>query len=1500
MRNWRISTRLVSLLALPVVAATTLGALRIQSSLDNVHQLEDVKALTDVTEHATSLAGALQNERDVSAGPLSAGKSPKTKSVADARKSTDNAEKAYEASTEHLSVGTLHGSGASLVAIGQQLQNLAAIRQDAYDHDDYISTTVSSYDSLIQSLLSLSEDLAEATGNEEMISQARSLATFSAAKNYDSIQRAVIDAGIARGRKFNSNDYRYLEQAFRSEETSQRQFKQVYGAGSDDLLSELAAGTAVDTVDSGEASFAGTPKGIQQAPATYQAWDDQARQKIQAMSQVEQTLLKQMQQKAQSLQDEAQRDALINGLLILLVLGVAVVGAFVVARSMVRSLRRLQDTAQEVAQKRLPELVKQLSESDPQDVDTSVELIGINSRDEIGQVARAFDEVHREAVRLAAEQAMLRGNVNAMFTNLSRRSQGLIQRQLSLISELESREADPDQLANLFKLDHLATRMRRNGENLLVLAGEEPGRRWTRPVPLVDVLRAAASEVEQYERIELTSVPAAEVTGRVVNDLVHLLAELLENATSFSSPQTRVRVTGHSLPDGRVLIEIHDTGIGLSPEDLADINERLANPPTVDVSVSRRMGLFVVGRLSLRHGIRIQLRPSDSGGTTALVMLPVDVTQGGAKPAPGGARGGQPAAAAPPAGGAAGAVPAGPGARAARGQVGQSARPALGAAPAAQGRPGGPGAPAAPGGPGAPAAPGAPGQRGNPSWAQDPGRGAGPALPGRPRRGAGQPVSAAGPDADLPRGHEETESAARFEGFDAFGGSGSGSGERTGQHQLPTREPRRPGPEGLPGGAPAGGGDLFSRPGSEPGRATGPFGGGTGQGGPGDLFSRPGERPAGRGEQRPGESTGSFPRPAPADPFGGSPESTGSFPRPAPNEPWGGSPESTGSFPAPAAGDPFGESTGQFAQPGAPEQRDPFARPGAPDGRGESTGQFARPELPAESTGGFPRPELPAESTGSFPRAERPGESTGNVRRPELPAESAAEATAALPAIEAPGLPSRPAPGQGGPGESTGNVPRPAAGATGPAGASVAPGAPGPGFRRSDVFQSPAAPRPQDGQDRPQQGRPAQPAQRGPQQPGRFGEQGRPEQGQPDRNQPRPPAPAAPEPAATSFQAPAQVPAPAPAQPQAPAPAGQQGPPSGLGAPAGPSGLPLDPADPLGLGPVPLAPQRPAAPRAPQPAAGQQSLPPVNEPMALPPAPAREAEPSPEAGAGFSPESSPIFDSLESDWFRIGRAERMQQVRVQQGPEETAPAAAPVAEQPTAAPQAPAPQAAPGGSAPAAPAMPATPGAPAGPAAPAAPSGPARPAPAAPAGATAPQAPAGEDPGGFGTEDPAWAARFGGAPDPGPSLDLPHRRPVASSPAQAAQAARLQAQARAQGAGGVPGAAPGAPGAPGQPRQPAAWRSNPNDEVWQRAEQVREPSAGGVTPSGLPRRVPRANLVPGGATDQAPQGGGGPQVSRSPDDVRGRLTNLRRGIQQGRAAGATDGRGFGTTHQQER
>ncbi|HEV7626507.1 MAG TPA: ATP-binding protein, partial [Streptomyces sp.] len=552
----------------------------------------------------------------------------------------------------------------------------------------------------------------------------------------------------------------------------------------------------------------------------------------------------------------------------------------------------------------------------PQDVDTSVESVGVHSRDEIGRVASAFDDVHREAVRLAGEQALLRGNVNAMFTNLSRRSQGLIQRQLSLISELESREADPDQLSSLFKLDHLATRMRRNGENLLVLAGEEPGRRWTRPVPLVDVLRAAASEVEQYERIELNSVPATEVAGRVVNDLVHLLAELLENATSFSSPQTKVKVTGHALPDGRVLVEIHDTGIGLSPEDLSAINERLASPPTVDVSVSRRMGLFVVGRLSLRHGIRIQLRPSDSGGTTALVMLPVDVAQGGAQPTP------QQAKKQPAVGGSGG--------------NGPGLQKGSGLAAALQRGPGG-----GPGAVGGPAKLGAPPR-------QVGGGEARPALPGA----GGSPVGA---------GAGSGDGGAPTTNF--FGDSGPG---RNGTPAPPANRqtpplPQRPGPAGqLPGGAgsegrggPGGTGEFNQSDdwGTWDSQTTGEYapeqsGSDTGP------FARP-QAPSDSGQfARPsGFDTGEYPRPQT-----GGPSDTGSFARP---EEWGQRP-SWASASGPGDDGPRGHDdaethdTGEFARPGYTGASS-GGRGAAPD-RGpqgqhtQDTGEFEQPgeAAPAE------------------------------------------------------------------------------------------------------------------------------------------------------------------------------------------------------------------------------------------------------------------------------------------------------------------------------------------------------------------------------------------------------------------------------------------------------------------------------------------------------------------------------------------------------------------------
>ncbi|MFE7209850.1 nitrate- and nitrite sensing domain-containing protein [Streptomyces sp. NPDC057611] len=1037
LRNWRISTRLVSLLALPVVAATSLGGMRISQSMDDIQQLDNMKLLTDMTKQATELAAALQEERDQSAGPMAQRSSAAAITIKGYRDRTDRARDNFVSASEEIDAasknGNLLGVRDTLVGLASDLNGLTKIRKDAYQSQENSARTVESYHRLITELLALSQDMAEATSNPQMIQRTRALAAFSSAKEYASVQRAVIAAALPANNtsagKLSENDRLYAQQALESQISDLNGFRNIYGDGSEELIKPIAEGNpTILSADTYAKRVLDRPEGLEQAPKrSYRDWVDDSSTKIQQMKNIEHTLLEEMEQKARELRSATEYDAIVSGVLILLVLGVSLVGAFVVARSMIRSLHRLQETATKVAQDRLPELVRQLSESDPQDVDTSVESVGVHSRDEIGQVAAAFDDVHREAVRLAAEQALLRGNVNAMFTNLSRRSQGLIQRQLSLISELESREADPDQLSSLFKLDHLATRMRRNGENLLVLAGEEPGRRWTRPVPLVDVLRAAASEVEQYERIELASVPGTEVAGRVVNDLVHLLAELLENATSFSSPQTKVKVTGHALPDGRVLIEIHDTGIGLSPEDLAAINERLASPPTVDVSVSRRMGLFVVGRLSQRHGIRIQLRPSDSGGTTALVMLPVDVAQGGKKPGagkPGGPSAGGPAAAAAAAGAAAARRQSGQqggGALGAGGQQGGAGRLGAGAAPRGQvgggqgpraalpgaGRQGGPNGPRGQQGPGQP-------QQGRPAASGMVG-GFGGQAPGGPQ----------GPGAGAPQGFGDGHRQ------DAFGSARGGVPPQRGNGGETGRQPQLP---------PRGGARAELPGGNGPSRTPG-WGDENAQG------RAALDAPRGHDEQDPSQ-TSRMPR---IDDRQG-PGSTAEIPR-FDDRQGPGTAADTSAFPrpdfnAPHPGANDARNTGQFVRPdvyGQAGQNNPadtgrFAAQQGYDNA--STGQFAAQQgYDNGSTGQFAAQQ--GYDNGSMGQFTQPGHDNGAPGRNAHPGGAADFGGLRGPAAQRPQQrPARPEPGNAGAPQQR------------PDDAWALPPAPGPGDGRTPLFDT--------------------------------------------------------------------------------------------------------------------------------------------------------------------------------------------------------------------------------------------------------------------------------------------------------------------------------------------------------------------------------------------------------------------------------------------------------------
>jgi signal transduction histidine kinase len=252
----------------------------------------------------------------------------------------------------------------------------------------------------------------------------------------------------------------------------------------------------------------------------------------------------------------------------------------------------------------------------------AVKAVGVSALDEIGDVARAFDQVQGEVLRLAGQEAGLRGKLSEMFAELSGRSQSLMEHQLRLIDELGQGEQDAGRRASLVTMNRLAARMRRHSQNLLVLAGQELPGRWDRPVLLVDVIRAAVAQTGERERVSVSVQPDIALSGPAVNDVVHLVAELAENAASLSATGTPVDISGGTLATGGVLLEVTDQGVGMNPEMMAKANWRLEHPPPVDAAVSRHMGLLVVGTLAARHGIKVRLQPAAAGGLTALVWLP--------------------------------------------------------------------------------------------------------------------------------------------------------------------------------------------------------------------------------------------------------------------------------------------------------------------------------------------------------------------------------------------------------------------------------------------------------------------------------------------------------------------------------------------------------------------------------------------------------------------------------------------------------------------------------------------------------------------------------------------------------------------------------------------------------------------------------------------------------------------------------------------------------------
>jgi signal transduction histidine kinase len=655
--NWPVSRRLFAVIALALVMGLVFGGLEIASAESSATQFGRVLQLAKLGQQDVILAHDLQNERDSTLGLTFGGSTGNL----DTLRGATNAEAAKVLALAAGVDGSYPANiQASVAKLRSELNSgsLARLRDTVGTQFWTRSlgssieglSVITDYAPLINDLITLSDELAQGTSDASLAIDVRELNLLSLAKDQSSQQRGLFFNAFTQ-QLFSDGELQALISARSAEQSDETAFLSAATPAEQRTFSTTVAGPGVKQVKRVEDFFfidgndeqpdpflspnintSSVGFTVAQAP---ESWYGAASQKLDEMQAVELGIAQDTVARAQSLQQGAGESALLISVSVVVVLLIVLIAALLVARSLAVPLRRLRAGALDIATVQLPERMRRLSETPDAGPSLAVAPIDVLTSDEIGQVARAFDQVHAEAVRLAGNEAMLRTSLNAMFVNLSRRSQTLIERVARTIDSLEQQEDDPERLYSLFSVDHMVTRMRRNSENLLLLAGHEGARKWSDPVSLADVARAATAEIEHYSRVTLSIQPGIAVIGPAVSDTVHLLAELIENATLYSPTDTTVRVSGHEQASGGVLMEITDTGIGIPEERLAEMNWRLQSTPVIDVSVSRHMGLFAVARLAERHNLQVRLRAASPQGLNALVWLPATVIEHTALPYPG-------------------------------------------------------------------------------------------------------------------------------------------------------------------------------------------------------------------------------------------------------------------------------------------------------------------------------------------------------------------------------------------------------------------------------------------------------------------------------------------------------------------------------------------------------------------------------------------------------------------------------------------------------------------------------------------------------------------------------------------------------------------------------------------------------------------------------------------------------------------------------------------------
>jgi signal transduction histidine kinase len=616
-----------------ILVDLTLGGLRLAATTESTTSFSHVTQLAVLGPRVTGLAQALEDERDQIAGFIAAGRPAQGAGAVDnAESRTDEAAAQVAAAAKGIGAGFPAATQAKVTTVLDRIAGLPGLRQAAVGTQLPSLPVIMGYSAAIAGLFSLNDEIAQGDADAAVADGVRALGDLSRLEEAASRQRALLFAALTE-RYFEPGALADLITAQSAEAGYLQAFQATATPGLQQAFNDQVTGTQVDEAQlieqrviatgSPQTDGLGLPAG--NPPAQWYAAMTGTLAPVRA---VEGQLTGSIIAQSQALQAGPRQSAMLIIFFAAAVLMFVLAITLVVARSVVLPLRRLKTGALEIASASLPARVRELTERPDADPNRGVQPISVHSADEIGQVARAFDQVHAEALRLAGNEAILRRNVGAMFVSLSHRSQSGIDRLAHMITAITSRHPDDALRTDLAAMTRLLGGMRRNCENLLVLAGYETVRKRSGPVSLAVVARAAASGIDPDRRLSVNVPPGLAVAGYAATDVTHLLAELIENAANFSPREAPITLAASELPGGGVQVDVADSGLGMSPDRLDEMNARLADPPVADAHVSRHMGLFAVAHLAARHGALVRLQPAKKG-TVAQVWLPAAITVGG-------------------------------------------------------------------------------------------------------------------------------------------------------------------------------------------------------------------------------------------------------------------------------------------------------------------------------------------------------------------------------------------------------------------------------------------------------------------------------------------------------------------------------------------------------------------------------------------------------------------------------------------------------------------------------------------------------------------------------------------------------------------------------------------------------------------------------------------------------------------------------------------------------